>query len=460
MKPLPFETLRLTPLPVFVPDVPDLKVDLDGVWDFHPHPDAGFWKIESDMGREGWRDIEVPGEWAMQGAVVASGSAAGYRRFFTVPESWNGHRVKLRCDGVYSDAKIWINGREAGEHLGGFTAFELDVTPLAQPGKNSIAISVRSDSIADKLASGIKYATHDLGGITRKIYLVAVPGLNVADVYVRTVFDEDYREAKLIAQVRVANESAERIENAGLALALRDGSREVGSAAVELAAMEPGAVVTREITLEAGAPRKWDAEHPHLYDLACSLTMSSKTVETVACRAGFRQIEVRGNQLYINNHLVKLRGVNRHEVDPLRGRSLIGDVWRRDVELFRAMNCNLIRTSHYPPPEELLHACDELGMFVEVEAPFCWAGDNNSTEALGYTVQAEIETVLRDRSHPCVILWSVANESHPWGKNFEIAHRDFLRALDSTRTFLFEIGAVARRQRHAPRDRFQHGVEA
>ncbi len=438
------QTIRLTPLPIRVSGVVDFKVDLNGTWNFSPAPSDDFYKHQNDSNPDGWRDIQVPGEWAMQGFEVRDVTAAGYRREFNLPDSWSGKRIKLKCDGIYSDARIWINGQEAGAHLGGFTAFELDITRLTQPGKNSIAISVRSDSIADKLASGIKYAAHDLGGITRKIYLMAVPKLNVADVYVRTVFDKDYRDAKLSAQVRVANESEARIENADIELVLREDVREIQTVVAKLAAIEPGAVVTQEITLEVDAPRKWDAEHPNLYDLACSLAVGGKTLESVVRRVGFRQIEVRGNQVYINNHPVKLRGVNRHEMDPLRGRSLIGDVWRKDAELFREMNCNLIRTSHYPPPEELLHACDELGMFVEVEAPFCWACDNGKPEALDYTIQAEIETVLRDRSHACVILWSVANESALWDKNFEIAHRDFMRALDSTRPYLFEISSATK----------------
>lgn len=431
------QAIRLTPLPV---PASDLKVDLSGIWDFHPAPQKYFYKSETTSNE--WNTIEVPSEWSMKGFEVKPDAAAGYRRDFILPDAWRGKRIKLKCDGIYSDAKIWINAQDAGNHLGGFTAFELDVTSLVHPGKNTIAISVQSASLADKLASGTQYATHDLGGITRKIYLFAVPELNVADLYVRTDFDKDYRDAKLIAQVAVANESAKRIGNAVLTLTLRDDSREIRTAMVKLAVLEPGALVTQEVTLEVTSPSKWDAEHPHLYDFACTLTADATAVETVDRRVGFRQIEVRGHQLYINNHPVKLRGVNHHEVDPLRGRSLVGNIWRKDVELFQGMNCNLIRTCHYPPAEELLHACDELGMFVEVEAPFCWAPDNSAPEALDYTIQAEIETVLRDRSHPSVIMWSVGNESAPWGKNFEIAHRDYLRQLDTTRPYLFEISSA------------------
>lgn len=430
-------TLPLTPLPVSEPDVADLRIDLNGRWDFHPGPEDGFWE---NVGTNGWGAIEVPSEWVMQGFDVKEGASAGFRRKFVLPESWRGKRVKLRCDGIYSDATIWINGKRAGAHLGGFTAFELDVTDVVQSGGNAIAISVRSDSIADKLASGMKYATHDLGGITRKIFLFAVPEMHIADLYVWTVFDQYYRDAKLMAQVQVENQSAQRVDLTEITLSLRDGAHEVRSATAHFAAFEPGAVAMQEFTMEVEAPHQWDSEHPYLYDLVCTMKCGD-VKEAVARRVGFRQVEVRQNQVYVNNHPVKLRGVNRHETDPLRGRSLVGDTWRKDAELFRAMNCNLIRTSHYPPPEEFLHICDELGLFVELEAPFCWAFGNDAPEALDYTIQAEIETVLRDRSHPCIIMWSLANESLPWGKNFEIAYRDHLKALDGSRPFFFEINS-------------------
>ena len=117
-------------------------------------------------------------------------------------------------------------------------------------------------------------------------------------------------------------------------------------------------------------PAKWDSEHPNLYTLTIELKADGKLLETITQRVGFRQVEVRGNQMFVNNLPVKLRGICRHEADPLRGRSLAPGTWRKDAELFRTGNCNYIRTSHYPPAEEFLEACDELGLFVECEAPF------------------------------------------------------------------------------------------
>ena len=110
--------------------------------------------------------------------------------------------------------------------------------------------------------------------------------------------------------------------------------------------------------------------------------------------------------------------------------------------MFRDMNVNFIRTSHYPPAREFLLAADELGMFVELEMPFCWASSNVGNSALHYTVQAQLEAVVLYRSHPSVILWSLGNES-PWLPNFNTSLQHYVRKADSTRPFMFDGGSGA-----------------
>ncbi|MCK7524026.1 MAG: hypothetical protein MZV64_43560 [Ignavibacteriales bacterium] len=165
----------------------------------------------------------------------------------------------------------------------------------------------------------------------------------------------------------------------------------------------------------------WDAEHPNLHTLTLVLRAGDRRLETVVRRVGFREIEIAGTRLFVNGRPVKLRGVNRHEVHPLRGRSLTPELWRRDAELFRAANMNYIRTSHYPPAEEFLDACDEKGLFVECEAPLVWvqhgANETWKTENpqdpkyLPAIRQAVAETVAFNRLHPSILFWSLANES-------------------------------------------------
>jgi beta-galactosidase/beta-glucuronidase len=126
-------------------------------------------------------------------------------------------------------------------------------------------------------------------------------------------------------------------------------------------------------------------------------------------RLGLRDVKVVGNQILVNGRPIKARGTTRHDTHPLVGRSLwslapAGGQWARDIAMFRDANVNYIRTSHYPPAEELMEAADELGMFIELEMPFCWASGNVGGAALNYTVQAQREAMVFNRNHPSVIL--------------------------------------------------------
>lgn len=427
---------RLSPLPV---NIKSEKVSLDGVWQFNPKPLANFWNTTAVSD---WKTIEVPGEWVMQGYEVETGKPAGYFRTFRVPTQWNGQRVKLRCNGIYSDSHIYINGKLAGSHLGGFTAFELDVTDLVDVRKeNRIAVSVVGESIADSTASGSKYAVHCLGGITRDLFLYAVPEINLSLFHASTSFDTTYTNAVLKTEIEIANESASSMNQLSLQFSLKDNSGksiELSQSNVSLPQIAGKGILNKEISFSVMNPHKWNPEDPYLYTLTCALKDGSKTVYEASRRIGFRQIDVRGNQLFVNNSPVKLRGVCRHEVMPLRGRSVTGDIWKQDVELFRQGNVNYIRTSHYPPDEALLDACDELGMFVEVEAPFCWAHNTKVPDSLHnqVLVNQHVEMVNLNRSHPSVIMWSLGNESNLFEEYFSKAG-EVIKQIDPTRPRIF-----------------------
>lgn len=405
---------RLSPLPVRVMET---RVPLSGIWTFN------------DTAR-----ISVPGEWVMQGFEVPKGQEAFYERNFRIPETWAGQRVKLRCNAVYSQSRIFINGKHVGSHLGGFTPFELDVTAAVKPGAdNVIRIGVVSETLADSTSNASRYAVHPLGGITRDLYLFALPEVNLSSFHIRTSLDSTYTDATLFADVAVQNESKGSVQGLSLLFDLKD--------------MQGNCVFSEQRRVGIGDtvyafdvknPAKWTSETPHLYQLTCKLMRGNTVLHETLRRVGFRQIEVRGNQLFVNNHPIKLRGVCRHEVMPLRGRSLEGDIWYRDVEKFRQGNVNYIRTSHYPPDEALLEACDELGMFVEVEAPFCWAHETKVPDSMkqAVLVNQHVEMVNRDRSHPSVLIWSMGNESNKYDEYFREAAR-VVKELDPTRPRIF-----------------------
>lgn len=438
--------IRLTARPAEVSGIASPVLPLDGAWSFHPSPPKGFEKLTEKNAR-GFKPIDVPGDWTMQGSSVKPWTAAGYLKTVTIPPDWKGARIVLRSDGAQSLATFWVNGKPAGTHEGGFTAFELDVTELCRPGApNTLAAAVQNESTADILASGTQYASYQFGGLTRKVTLFAVPALHIADVDVLTDVAPDGRSAAVRIDVVVINASGPAAAGASLGLAVTgpDG-RAVLDRALPVPALGPGASTRLSFEGTVDGSALWESEHPRLHALALELRAGGRSLEKVVRRVGFREIEVAGTRLFVNGRAVKLRGINRHEVHPLRGRSLTPELWRRDAELFRAANMNYIRTSHYPPAEEFLDACDELGLFVECEAPLVWIqhGANetwktenpNDLKYLPYIKRAVAETVAFNKHHPSILFWSLANESG-WSPHFAAAAA-LAEAMDPTRPRTF-----------------------
>jgi beta-galactosidase len=427
---------RLTPFPV---ELQSVKVDLNGEWLFNTDPKENFWKTPQTTD---CKPIQVPGEWVMQGFDVAKGTQAGYYRQFELPANWKGQRIKLRSNGIYSESVLYINGKEVGKHIGGFTPFEIDITRFVHyGGKNQITVAVRNEGKADSLASGSRYAVHPLGGITRDIFLFAVPETNIASFHVKTDFDDAYSNAMLSAEVQLTNESHQLNDRLQLSFTLLDADGktiELGKEIYAIDDLKEGGRLDRTLKFQVNTPHHWTSESPYLYTFICALKDGAKTLHRTQRRVGFRELEVKGNQFLVNGKPIKLRGVNRHEVMPLRGRSLEGDIWAKDVKLFRDANVNYIRTSHYPPDERLLEACDELGMFVEVEAPFCWAHETvvKKEEMYPLLVNQHVEMVNRDKSHPSIIMWSLGNESNLYQEYFKKAG-EVIKKMDPSRPRIF-----------------------
>lgn len=422
-------------------------ISLNGKWKFNSSPGVNMEKA-APANAKNWNEIEVPGDWTTQGHSVEAGRPAYYSKEIFLPESWNGKIVKLRADGIQSWCKLWINGKYAGAHLGGFTAFELNITQLVKPGKNIIFIAVQNESIADSLASTTQYAAFQIGGIFRKISLFAIPQVNFSSCEVKAGLTEDYRNGSLVIYYTVKNESRNEAKKLTIKHILLDKNGiqiNTGFDNLEIYSLPSGlksSVAKETIVTNIN---KWDCEHPELYELVLELYQDGNLIETIRQKAGFKKTEVIGNQVFVNGKPIKLRGVNRHETHPVTGRTVTSYLCRKDVELFRNANVNYIRTSHYPPSEEFLVACDSMGMFVEVESPFCWVGHDankkwknenpGSLSLKDYILQATEENIRFNINHPSVLIWSLANESQ-WSNLWHEAHLLAAR-LDGTRPVTF-----------------------
>lgn len=420
------DRIDFTPKPLLTTGVENPILNLNGTWSFNAAPGERFFK-NPKMKNLSWHDIQVPGEWLMQGFEVKEGTRAAYARSIELPEDWKGKEIRLKCDGVYSLAQVFFNGKLVGSHEGGMTPFELNLTSYAKPGKkNELILAVQSESLADSLGSLTQYAAHQLGGITRKMEIFAVPSTHLEVLHVLTDLDENYKDALLHLEV-IINRPTKAVSNdLKLAIILKD-PRNPTNTVKKIVSVPPQSQLSGSpfsMSMPVNQPKLWDPEHPNLYEAFVSLEEEGQVLELVRQKIGFRELTVAGNQVFMNGRPIKLRGVNRHEVHPTKGRSLGKEEWETDVRLFKEANVNYIRTSHYPPAEEFITLCDSIGLFVECESPICWVGhganskwqsaDPHDFRFYKLISQQVRETVAHYRNHPSIIIWSMANES-AWG---------------------------------------------
>jgi len=430
----------LIPLPKEVAGVSRPQVDLAGTWKVNASPPADFWMNSVDPA--GWSDILVPGELAAQGIQFARDNEFAYKRPVEIPADAKGNRVLLRFDGVYSYARVWVNGKFVRDHHGGFTSWDCDITECVTPGQTAwVAVGVTDRS--DDISYASNYAKHCIGGILRGVKLVILPPDYLTRLHVETGFDSSYKDGRLhvLAEVSVhtgrAGELKLHLTDAqGIVIPLST----AGAAAPALSPDKPG----MDLHFQVPSPWKWDAEHPNLYTLGAELMVGGSTVEKLERKIGFRKVERRKNRLYVNGDAIKLRGVCRHDAHPLLGRAATPEQDEKDAVLLRDANVNFVRTSHYPPTEAFLEACDRYGIYVEEESAVCFVGQNWSVTSGGSESSPEFtarymnpfaEMIERDRSHPSVIIWSLGNESR-WGSNFQKEH-DYAKHEDPSRPIIF-----------------------
>ncbi|WP_316791994.1 glycoside hydrolase family 2 protein [Pedobacter frigoris] len=428
-----FSPSRLSPKPAKVAGVKNPVMLLNGTWDF---------KYKTQQGK-----IQVPGEWAMQGYQVDSAQQASYHTSFEMPKDWNGKSIKIRFDGVSSFCQVYLNDALIGEHEGGFVAFEMNATKAVKAGNNKLEVKVASQTISDKIGCVSQYAAHTVGGILRKVSVMALPQINIGSVNPVVKFDGEFKDATVDVQYQIFNESASAADAALKFILLDKDGKEVvlNQGQTAKASIKNKADIKGVLKLNVPLPKQWDTEHPYLYTLVTQLTSKGQVIQESRQKLGFRQIDIRGNQFFVNNKPIKLHGANRHDVGALSGRSVSAEVNLADVIAFRNANCNYIRTSHYPPAEELLAACDSLGLFVEAEAAITWVEHNSSPiwkqwdylnpDFLPYFVRANIENIQTNRNHPSIIIWSIANESR-WSPLWEKVN-SVVKQFDPTRPTAF-----------------------
>jgi hypothetical protein len=431
-----FTPVTYRPLPATVDGLTAHRLSLDGTWRLNLANPAS--PGSSDLAGQGWHDVRVPGQWRQQGFEVPPEQTVAMARVFEVPPEWAGYRLFLRFEAVHAGTTYWLNGKRLGYSECLFTPVEWEVTGAVLPGKpNRLDLEMKVATISEQLSYSSGYAFHNLGGIDRTVSLLALPKVHVRSLRLFTDLDAAYCDADLRLLVTLDSPDEAAVEGLSLTVDLRapDGQPVAHSRPLlELDAVARGATEVLLVS-RVDKPLKWNAEQPNLYALAIELRANGRALERIERSLGFRKVEVKGGQVCVNGAVVTLAGACHHEVDPLSGRADTAKHAERDVELLKQANLNTIRTSHYPPTRELVEAADRIGMYVEVEAPFCWVAPTEGVEHLWEILTPTTAMLDTYNSHPSVLFWSVANESD-LNEAFVIANR-LVKELDPSRLTTF-----------------------
>ena len=439
-------------------------LSLDGAWRFHlcerPEQVPGHFS-DPKLDDGDWAEIQVPGNWMLQGydvprytnvqmpfagepPDVPDDNPTGlYRRRFTMPTSWRGKRVVAHFGGAESVLYVWLNGQGLGLSKDSRLPAEFDLTPHLVPGENTLAAMVVRWSDASYLEDQDHWS---MAGLHREVYLYATGDVHIADVRVRAPLNLEQHTGTLDVRVEVGGPSR-AIPEHSVRLELFDPR---GRAVFRKPPEGPLPAAGNPYLFEGHfadfietirAPRPWSAERPDLYTVVVSLLdASGRCAEAVSVRTGFRRVEIQERELLVNGRPVMIKGVNRHDHHPTRGKALKREDIRRDVVSIKQWGFNAIRTAHYPNDPYLYDLCDELGLYVvdeaNVEAHAHLASLCHDPRYTRAFVERGQRMVMRDKNHPSIILWSLGNESG-YGASHD-AMAGWMRHADPTRPIQYE----------------------
>lgn len=439
---------------------------LNGRWKFHwverpaDRPTAFY---RTDFDDSAWDEIPVPANWELHGyghpiyinagypfprdpphAPRQYNPVGSYRTPFTVPADWAGRRIVLHFGAVSSAMYVWVNGQRVGYAEGSKTPMEFDVTAYVHPGDNLLAAQVFRWSTASYLEDQDFWR---ISGIQRDVFLYATPKVHVRDFFVVAGLDETSRNGTLRLTAEVQNTGTDTVAAPDVAFVLTDaaGGRGLDTRLrAPSRTIAPGRSVVYQFHSAIPDVQPWTAETPNLYTALITLGAPSGGQEVVTARVGFRTVEWQGGRLRVNGRAITIRGVNRHEHDPVTGHVVSEASMRHDIELMHQLNINAVRTSHYPDDPKWYELCDEYGLYVVDEA-------NLESHGMGYRpdrtlgnnatwLQVHMDrtqrAVERDKNHPSIIFWSLGNEAGN-GRNFYATY-GWIKSRDASRPVIYE----------------------
>ncbi|MBW7863786.1 MAG: hypothetical protein H3C30_05150 [Candidatus Hydrogenedentes bacterium] len=377
-------------------------------------------------------EVDVPAVWDLW--VPDYDGVGWYFKTFSLDDSWQGRRAALHFDAVNYFAEVWLNGKRAGEHEGGYTPFTLEVSALVKSGDNLLAVRVVDPKGPEgwgpfhpkELPIAKETGYWSFGGIWGGVRLEATAHTYIQDVFIKP----DIQRGRVLVDVAAVSEPGRQIRLT------------VGGTSF--------AVVGAPGTLRVDMPdfRLWSPERPHLYTLHAELLGEDGPVHAVSTRFGMREFTVKENRFFLNNRPIHLKGV-LHQPDYARSLAApeSAELARREIDLAREAGFNMMRLHIKPAPPITLDLADEMGMLLYEEPSIGWI--QGSARMRDRCMQSLREMVLRDRNHPSVVIWGMLNETgnagYITGGGAQTVKEELAleaRALDPTRLIIDDSAGV------------------
>ena len=339
-----------------------------------------------------WRALNLPHDWAVEGDFLCSNpSGAGggalpggigwYRKTFNLQKK-QGERYFIEFDGVYMNARVYINGKEVGYRPYGYSSFEYDITPYLIAGRNVVAVRVdNSDQPNSRWYSGC--------GIYRHVWFTKTADVHVKHWGVHVVANPDGR-------ISVTAD----VESQGKAYKVRNQVFDAQG---------------RAVGLKVRRPHLWSVDDPYIYKVRTQVLVGGKVVDEVWTNTGFRSFRFDAKTgFWLNGKNMKLNGVCEHHDFGCLGAVVNEDAMHRKLVRLKEMGVNAIRSSHNPPAPELLNMCDTMGLIVMDESFDMWHRRKTQNDYARFFDEWHerdlADLILRDRNHPSILMWSIGNE--------------------------------------------------
>ncbi|MBJ7881051.1 glycoside hydrolase family 2 TIM barrel-domain containing protein [Gelidibacter salicanalis] len=438
-------------------------LSLNGLWKFNWVKDpkirpTTFQNVNYDDSE--WATIPVPANWELEGydypiylderypfttkwpdAPTDYNPVGTYRKEITLNKEFLSEDVILHFAGAKSAIYVYLNGHYVGYSQGSKLPAEFNITKYLTAGKNMLALQMFRWSDASYLESQDFLR---MSGIERDVYLYTQPKVTIADYHAYTNLDESYTNGIFKNTVSIANHSQKPVKRK-VSVEVYDGvtSKFTDSKILDIPANETVQFFSENSFENV---KQWSAEQPNLYTLKIVLEdeTNSKNDQFITRNVGFKSVEIKNSQVLINGKAVYIRGVNRHETDPLTGHIVSRESMEKDIQLMKQNNINAVRSSHYPNDPYWLELCDTYGLYVVDEAnieshPLAIDKKTQIGNEMSWLPAHEMRTqrmYYRDRNHASIYSWSLGNEAGK-GEIFRTTYQ-WLKAQDDNRIVQYE----------------------